>query len=69
MAYCDGTNRMKASAPNFTISDTHPKLGAVLAAGHRLTVDDAGARARAGHGLYDEREAVGQVIAPADCRA
>src|SRR5262249_29066111 len=35
---------------------------AILAARHRLAVDDAGARAQPGERLDDEREAVGEVV-------
>jgi hypothetical protein len=38
---------------------------ALLAAGDRLPIDDAGARAQSGHRLDDQREAIGQVIAGA----
>ena len=38
---------------------------AVVAAAHRLAVDDAGARAQAGEGLDDQRKAMGQVVARA----
>jgi hypothetical protein len=38
---------------------------AVVAAAHRLAVDDAGARTQAGERLDDQREAVGQVVARA----
>ena len=45
------------------IADAVEARDPVLAARHRLAVDDAGARAQLGERLDDEREAVGQVIA------
>jgi hypothetical protein len=45
------------------IADAVEARDPILAARHRLAVDDAGARAQAGEGLDDEREALGQVIA------
>ena len=45
------------------IADAIEARDAVVAAGDRLAVEDAGARAQAGEALDDEREALGQVIA------
>jgi hypothetical protein len=44
------------------IADAVEARDPVLAAGDRLAVDDAGARAQPGECLDDEREAIGQVI-------
>ncbi len=45
------------------VADAVEARHAVVAAAHRLAVDDARARAQAGQGLDDQREAVCQVIA------
>src|SRR5258707_4363371 len=44
------------------IADAVEARHAVVAAAHRLAVDDAGARAQAGKGLDDQREGIGQVV-------
>jgi hypothetical protein len=46
-----------------SVADAIEARHAVVAATHRLAVDDAGARAQADEGLDDQREAVGQVVA------
>ena len=46
-----------------SIADAVEARDSVIAARHRLAVDDAGARAQLGEGLDDERETVGQVVA------
>jgi hypothetical protein len=45
------------------IADAVEARDPVIAARHRLAVDDAGARAQPGEGLDDEREAPRQIIA------
>ena len=45
------------------VADAVEARHAILAAAHRLAVDDAGARAQAGERLHDQRETVGQVVA------
>jgi hypothetical protein len=45
------------------VSNAFEQCKAVLIAGDRLPVDDAGARAKASECLDDEREAVSQVVA------
>jgi hypothetical protein len=47
------------------VADAVEACHAVIVAAHRLAVDDAGARAQAGEGLDNQREAVGQVISRA----
>ena len=47
------------------VADAVEARHAVVAAAHRLAVDDAGARAQTGQRLDDQREAIGQVVAGA----
>jgi hypothetical protein len=45
------------------VTDEIERANAVIIAGDRFAVDDAGARAQAGQRLDDEREATGEVVA------
>jgi hypothetical protein len=48
---------------SLVVTDEIERGNAVVIASHGLTIDDAGARARAGQRIDDQREGVGEIIA------
>src|SRR5271165_7004981 len=60
----DQVERIEEHAPVVpAIADAVEARDAIVAACHRLAVDDAGARTQPGEALDDEREALGEVVA------